>query len=429
MIDYVSWRGDLSLEERKINVVDILIMAQFALLDLDGVVGKRPVTLKRMRDKMYKIGRATVPVGLLAPRDMVGIMNVAADSVRFGDAKLHDRIEITDPGNDMQITAFTADMPGDNRLVIFSGTGDTIVAWKEDFNLMYKEVPSQRIATEYLEKMAKNWHGNLYVTGHSKGGHLTLYSAVNCNEKTKAKITAAYSFDGPGLSESGVEKLVNCSIYDKIFNIIPEGSIVGRLFCHKEQTKIVKSDNIGLIQHDAFNWYVTRDDFVYSDKNLDWSDDINALTKSIIDGMDDKKREEFTEAFYKVLFGSGATTLTDLMSKGRETLDAYMSLSPEEKDILLEISNKLMGDKTVRKLLVENIKTSLQTSGFKDKIREAIKTETANLKEILKEGSEDFKETLRASKEERELKKAEARKKPLAIESPKIKEDELEDEQ
>lgn len=395
ILDYVLWRGDLSVREREINVVDVLVMSQFALLDLNGIVGEEGVSFEDMRDKMYEIGRESVSVGLLAPRDMLGLLNVTADSKRFSDVILHDRIEITDESKDMQITALTADFPANKaRMVIFSGTGDTIVAWKEDFDLMYKEVPSQKVATEYLEKMAKDHKGDLYVCGHSKGGHLTLYSAVNCDEKTQRKITAAYSFDGPGLSESGVEKLASCPIYEKIFNIIPEGSIVGRLFCHKEQIKVVKSDNIGLIQHDAFNWHVTRDDMVYSEKNLDYSNEISALTKSIIDGMDDEKRAEFTEAFYKVLFGSGATTLTELMSKGRETLDAYIRLSPQEKNVLLEIASKLFGDKTVRKLFAENIKSSLHGSDIKGKLREA-----------LKESSENFRETLRESRENREMRK------------------------
>lgn len=400
MIDYISWRGDLTFDEREVNIVDILIMSQFALLDLNGVVEKRRVSLDAMRNKMYKIGRADVPVGLLAPRDMVGLMNAAADSERFKKVKLHNRIEITDTSNDTQITALTADLPNNVRIVIFSGTGDTIVAWKEDFNLMYKEIPAQKVATEYLEEMARKWYGELYVTGHSKGGHLTLYSAVNCDKRTRAKITAAYSFDGPGLNEKQSDNLVESPIYDRIYNVIPEGSIVGRLFCHKEQTRIVRSDNTGLIQHDAFNWYVTKDGFEYSDKNLDWSDEINTLTKNIIDEMDDKKREEFTEAFYKVLYGSGATTLTDLMSKGKETLEAYRNLSSEEKRVLLEISNKLMGDRTVRKLLVENIKSSLQVAGIHTKVRNAIDIEKRNLWEIMKEGYEEFTDNVNSIREE-----------------------------
>lgn len=400
MIDYLLWRGDLSFDEKEMNIVDILIMSQFALLDLNGVVENRKVTMESMRDKMYEIGRAEVPVGLLAPRDMTGLMNLSADSVRFKKVRLHHRIDITDTGNDTQITAITADMPNNSRIVIFSGTGDTIVAWKEDFNLMYKEVPAQKIATEYLENMARSWRGDLYITGHSKGGHLTLYSAVNCDGKTRAKIKGAYSFDGPGLSEKQSEKLVESPIYDKIYNIIPEGSIVGRLFCHKEQTRIVRSENTGLIQHDAFNWNILKDDFVYSDRNLDWSDEINSLTKNIIDEMDDKKREDFTEAFYKVLFGSGASTLTDLMTRGKETLEAYRSLSSEEKSILLDISNKLMGDRTVRKLLVENLRTSFQNVGISTKVKAVISAEKQNLWELMKEGYEEFTENIHSVKEE-----------------------------
>lgn len=55
---------------------------------------------------------------------------------------------------------------------------NTIVGWKEDFNMSFSElVPAQTDATEYLEKVAKQYERKIRVGGHSKGGNLAVYAA------------------------------------------------------------------------------------------------------------------------------------------------------------------------------------------------------------------------------------------------------------
>ena len=51
-------------------------------------------------------------------------------------------------------------------------------------------VPSQEDAVKYLNATCSYIRGRLYVGGHSKGGNLAIYSAINCNKRVKKKLNA-----------------------------------------------------------------------------------------------------------------------------------------------------------------------------------------------------------------------------------------------
>ena len=67
----------------------------------------------------------------------------------------------------------------DYQQIVFRGTDDSVIGWKEDFQLTYsREIPAHRSAMAFLEKHLPNLSGHIAVSGHSKGGNLALYSAV-----------------------------------------------------------------------------------------------------------------------------------------------------------------------------------------------------------------------------------------------------------
>ena len=59
----------------------------------------------------------------------------------------------------------------DVYLVVFRGTDDTLIGWKEDFHMTYMDhVPAQRRAASYLQNVMKEFpKGRFLVAGHSKG--------------------------------------------------------------------------------------------------------------------------------------------------------------------------------------------------------------------------------------------------------------------
>ena len=63
-------------------------------------------------------------------------------------------------------------------MVVFRGTDDTLIGWKEDFHMTYMDhVPAQKRAASYLHHVMKEFpKGRFLVAGHSKGGNLATYA-------------------------------------------------------------------------------------------------------------------------------------------------------------------------------------------------------------------------------------------------------------
>ena len=53
-----------------------------------------------------------------------------------------------------QFSAMTYRLNLDTYLIVFRGTDDSIIGWKEDFHLTYmKEIPAQKHALRYLKEL------------------------------------------------------------------------------------------------------------------------------------------------------------------------------------------------------------------------------------------------------------------------------------
>ena len=90
----------------------------------------------------------------------------------------------------MQFAAVTMLLPGGTLAVAFRGTDDSFVGWKEDFNMAFRyPVPAQRAACEYVCAVARLWRGPMVLLGHSKGGNLAVYAAMNAPEPVQRRVT------------------------------------------------------------------------------------------------------------------------------------------------------------------------------------------------------------------------------------------------
>ncbi len=87
------------------------------------------------------------------------------------------------------------------------GTDDTIVGWKEDFNMSYQHpIPAQIQAVSYIDEVAAQTKKKIRIGGHSKGGNLAVYGAARCKSKFKKRIINIYNNDGPGFDEAFIKR-------------------------------------------------------------------------------------------------------------------------------------------------------------------------------------------------------------------------------
>ena len=157
ILDYLDWRGDLTLAERGFNEVDNLLMAELCFLDFSGIVPadfSAPVSLPEAMQK-YDAAKPQETMGVLVPEQIPELGHKMAASRRFSDLTLCAYVSRTDEETQTQFSALTALLPDKTAYIAFRGTDDTIVGWKEDFNLAFLPVvPAQRMAAEYLAAAA-----------------------------------------------------------------------------------------------------------------------------------------------------------------------------------------------------------------------------------------------------------------------------------
>lgn len=318
MIDYLTWRGDLSFETAAFNDVDNLLCSYLSYCDLSGVVSddSKSITIKEASEiyfQTHSIEKAKSELVFISMAPVV--LQKLAQSKRFADAKLSYCIKDVNSQHDIQFYAIRIDLTKDLTYLSFCGTDDTVVGWKEDFQLCYKKANAQLKAVDYIKSASKDLK-KFYVGGHSKGGNLAVYGAMYSEKKVQNRIIRVFNNDGPGLSESLYDERLYSQIKDRCYRIVPQFSFFGQIFKQDCQQLIIKSSQKALMQHDATSWQVERDKFV-AEPDLDsYSIVLNQAFNLFFQGVDNKQREMLTNELFDAIDQAGIKTLSEISNKG-----------------------------------------------------------------------------------------------------------------
>ena len=354
LMDYLEWRGDLTFSEAPLNEVDNLAFCLLSYVDLDGIVPADPrmgkVTLRAAAAEYFfsHPESGDRPLGLIIPADILILFRRMAHTRRFRDLELTGFVSEISEERQTQFAALTLLLPEEGVFVAFRGTDDTLVGWKEDFNLsVMEEVPAQRRAAEYLNALDLPPDTPLYVGGHSKGGNLAVWGAVHADERVRERIKRVYSNDGPGFSEGTVESEAYRNLASRIRVFLPEDSLVGLLLEHDESYTVVKSNRKGLFQHDGLSWEVLGGQFLRAEGLSHVGLRNDTVVRERIDAMTREERREFIRLMFNLLESTGAKTLTDLHhGKGKIALTlikAYRDLSEKDQETASYLWEKLTG--------------------------------------------------------------------------------------
>lgn len=377
IMDYISWRGDLTFEKSKFNEVDNLILACFSYVNLDGipaVAEQKGIELKNLAEEFMKLHtikelEADKSFIRLAPFMMLEM----AETNRFGNSVIRNYVNEIVTEAEQQFAAVEIVLEDGTSYVSFRGTDDTIIGWKEDFNLSTGVVPAQERAVEYVRRVSENTSGMLRVGGHSKGGNLAIYGAVMCKEAHE-KILEVYSNDGPGFSKEFQELPETEVMMDKIIRIIPEYSIIGTLLEHEKDPVIVASSSKGLLQHDGFSWEVQGPALVRRDSLSRTALRFIAILHKWIDGMDMEQKKVLIEDLFATLQASGYENLSEVQSGGLKSLAAMVKrvekFAPESRGMMQELLVAICGGWLEQLQMDTKDKLSVLPLSFSDKILE-----------------------------------------------------------
>ena len=332
LLDYLDWRGDLTLSQSPFNEVDNLIFAELAYLDFAGIVpgpgegdGIELSLAAECYFKRYPNGKETEK-GLLVPEEMPKVLRKMVESSRFNGVRLNCYTETLDTKNASQFAALTAELEDGSIFVAYRGTDETLAGWKEDFYLAcMPEVPAQKLAVGYLKQVAAQYpRRRLRLGGHSKGGNLAVYAAAFSPAAIQRRIEKIWSNDGPGFHAEVLAAKGYRRIADRVTTIIPRFSIVGVLLENDENYLTVESNQWGPMQHDGFSWQVVGNRFVHLDGVSAETRRNDRLLKQWLDGMSPERRVTLAEGLFDALEASGAVTLSDLKEEKLKVAEAIL---------------------------------------------------------------------------------------------------------
>jgi hypothetical protein len=347
LFDYLSWRGDLTFRQSPFNPVDNIILTHVSYLPLDNIVPgieeDKTITIAWAAEIFGKaiLKNPDLFDSFLVSKQDPAFLDALSASARFKDMGLAGFVSQIDPDQEKQFAALTILTGDGSSFVTYRGTDNSLVGWKEDLNMTFTaEVPAQREAVLYLEKMAKKISGPLRAGGHSKGGNLAVYAASFCSRRVRKRITEIYCNDSPGFSSRVISSEGYLAIREKIISFVPESSVVGMLFEHGEDYTVVKSTQTGLLQHDIYSWEVTCNDLVRLDKVNKHSRYIDRTIKEWIAGLDKEQRQGFAEALYTILSSTEASSIPELTAdwfkSAAHMIQSLTNISETSRDMVFK---------------------------------------------------------------------------------------------
>ncbi len=314
LFDYLHWRGDLSFSQVPPGPVDALIFSALSYITFAGSPVERPdipVSLQEASAEFFQLSDTRDRCRI---RTDLSLLQAASMTRRFGSTMLLQYQDILIPEEDTQFAAMTFLLDSNAAFVAFRGTDYSLTGWKEDFNMSFQEsIPAQRLAAQYVDDVMTRYPMPLYLGGHSKGGNLAVYAAVKSSQSVRERILAVYNHDGPGFTDFVMEDPNYMNSVPKIKTIIPQSSVIGMLLEHRESYTVIKSKQVGLLQHDFYSWVLDGPDFVPMEEVTADSKFLDLTIKNWVSGMNTQDRNELVDTIFELLNAGNVNSVFDLI--------------------------------------------------------------------------------------------------------------------
>ena len=337
IIDYLKWRGDISFDTDPFNEIDNLILARLSYLPFHDIYIDNKEDIKDIEKKMN-----ILPKEKFCWSEDIQFIKELGKSKRFKNLIVSDYIKKVDPVHEKQFGAITIWLPNGEKYISFEGTDMTLLGWKESFNMSFMDnIPSQKEAVKYLEKIANTYTGNIRIGGHSKGGNLAVYSATFCDDNIKDRIIEILNADGPGFNRQVLSDVRYIKISDRIKTYIPQTSIIGIILEHEEKYNIIESIQKGIMQHDIYSWQVEGTKLRKISELSKESKMVNKIVKDWLNNTTTEQREKFVNTLYQIIGKTEAKTISDFSSQSikkiKKIIETYKTIDEEEKKQMEEM--------------------------------------------------------------------------------------------
>ncbi|WP_409969455.1 DUF2974 domain-containing protein [Bengtsoniella intestinalis] len=344
IINYLDWRGDLTLAQAPFNEVDSLVLSELVYLDFQGIVsgmdGGDTITIAQAAQAFQKSERGTY-LGIFVPTQAPLLLEKMGQSARFGHMELSHFVDYIDNEHSLQFAAMTIHTGDGAMFIAYRGTDDSLAGWKEDFLIScMPEIPAQKSALLYAKTVTTQIpRKKIRLGGHSKGGNLAVYAATFVPYKMQHRILHVYSNDGPGFHHAIFDLPQHQRLEGRISTFVPASSVVGIFMQHEEDYTVIKSNQLGFLQHDGFSWEVLGSEFIHLEELSKGGQYFDQAMQSWLDALSITQREQFIESLFHILTASGAQTLGDMRTDAHKTalamVRATVDMDKPTRDALL----------------------------------------------------------------------------------------------
>ena len=347
MLAYVEKYRDTDFAQMPFNVIDGLILSQVSYYNYSRSPFVRPdfsIPLSVFYENCIaeKILNHTITTD--GDRVLIEALKMGG---RHGGLRASNYVDVLDDKNEIQFSAITFELGKDESYIAFRGTDNTVTGWKEDLNLSYLEsVPAQQAALRYAMDIFGEFAGNFYIGGHSKGGNLAVYAAMNLPGPYKGRLLEVHDFDGPGFMEEVFESREYQEIRPLIRKYVPQSSIIGTMWERDTNYMVVHSDEKGMMQHDPFSWTIVENKFVLEEEVDNYSRYMKRTLERWVEEFTFEEREQLIDTIFDLIFETGINKFyelsEELLQKIRLLLEGIGEMSDEERKLVRSAIKQLI---------------------------------------------------------------------------------------
>lgn len=390
-------RNDFStFAQRKFNAVDSLILCELSYINMPTSVPKycdnpKDIStvsineLLRIEDYSSMFASGSPKVDKFRRKLLLAV----ASSPRYRGIRVGEYLERFDESNideslEQQFAGVTFDLSDcegiDNPhtlVVAYRGTDNTLVGWKEDFNMAFRcPVPAQESAAEYLTSVAQRYskrysnknffnkifsnklfarfskscvdaqnNPNIIVVGHSKGGNMAAYAAMRLDatsQKLGNLVSKIYSMDGPGFACDVVDTSVFANISSRIEKVVPQSAFIGLIMDTGVPYKVTVADSIGLMQHFGMYWQIKDGDFDYCDCVTPRALAVSKAANEWMMNLPFEERKRRIDSVYSIFSSLGYPTFDEMSSHWSEVVPKLLKIAMHMDSKTYELIRSVM---------------------------------------------------------------------------------------
>ena len=352
IFDYLKANQYDSFYDKDFTVLDALALTELAYLPFEDLVPaeisvQNYISLQHLAEQFEEKFQGKYPPLGMVNAHRLKLLSYLSSFKRYKHIRALGFANDVSLDSQKQFAAITYQIRPKEYLVVFRGTDDSIIGWKEDFHLTYmKEIPAQLAARDYLKEVLDKLDGKVWLAGHSKGGNLATYAACHVETSIQDRIQKVYSFDAPGLHSSIRNSDNFKAIEGKILSIIPENSIVGMMLETPETDLVVKSKTFGLLQHLMVSWEIEGDQFKVVPKVTEDSIQVDQTLKTWTANLSEEELRDFFDLFFGLFIEADIHRFGDITvdtpGKIQKLIENRRNLTPEQATMMDRLSRQLI---------------------------------------------------------------------------------------